>query len=96
MNDSDAAPQECSSLPEIVAAFDGRTMDQLVTSLEAIADDDVQLVDVDETGFDIRIQNVGARIEYPTTDIEIVDTINDLLQALSDTWEAAEAELDSE
>lgn len=82
-------------LPDVMAAFDARTMDQLITTFEAIADDDVRLLVV-ETGFYLRIQNVGARIECSTTDIEIVATIDDILQALLDMWEAAEAELDSE
>ncbi len=96
MHTDSAEPRECFSLAEVMRAFNARTMDELVTSLEAVADDDVHLLDLDETGFEILIQGIGSRVEYPTSVSEVVSTIDGLVRTVSDMWEAADSEMEPE
>lgn len=80
----------------MIAAFGGSSREDLVRDLETVADDDVHLIDVDEDGFEVLIQNVGSRVEYPTTVPEVVEVVEDILQTLIEMAQLGEAQSGSD
>ena len=83
---------ECWSLDDVMAALEVATLDNLVAEFEAIADDDVVLQDVDDTGFEILVDFISERIEYPTTVADIVENIHSSLRLVRETYEAQDAD----